>query len=328
MKNTTTRQSACGTVSTSRREKDKIELLVVQFMHPGGEYPKSRFDVKPDGSLVKKWSESNAGSHHRSFLQCNGQYRRSMNGKIGSGLLNFWGEWEGPAIVQPLKDKSNFKPNWLLTPTYPKKNETGLNTDPFVFNGPFRYSLCQQGKKVSLQNLAAGSLILFGSCKKKNFMLDTVFVVGKDCGTVDSYSRKSPDDLFYQMTIGPVMNDPGEGQGQCGGKQNCDGTVQSIVYEGATPDAPVNGMYSFAPARLASSKDGIFARPVLDEKILGEELFKEIVSSDRRIITPNLTQGIKNTDESKVDVVEVWKTLTKKLLEQKFVLGVSFGVER
>jgi hypothetical protein len=171
-------------------------------------------------------------------------------------------------------------------------------------------------------------LILFGSCKKKNFILDTVFVVGKNCGTVDSYSKNnSPDDLFYQMTIGPVMNDPGEGQGQCGSGK-CGGKVESIVYEGATPDAPEKGMYSFAPARLASDKDGIFARPMIDEKILGKELFKEIVSSDNKIITPNLTQGIKNTDESKVDVVEVWKKLTEELLKKNFLLGVSFDVKR
>lgn len=114
------------------------------------------------------------------------------------------------------------------------------------------------------------------------------------------------------MNIGAILTEAGAGQG-CGNA--CGAAPQATVYEGATPDAPVDGIFSFAPARLASGKDSVFARPVLDEDVLGE------------VITPNLRQGIKNTPDSTADIVKIWKTLTQTLHKQGFVLGVRFDIK-
>lgn len=311
MKKKTTSQLACPAVSTPCREKDVAKLLIVQFPHPGKEYIKSCFEHGVDKSLTKPWTEISAKSHHRSFLQCEGTYRAG-NGKTGIGSLNFWGEWEGPADVKFLKPALGDDPKWLLTPRYPKKTESGMNTDPFVFNGPFRYSFCRQENKVSLRNLAVGSMVLFGSTKDGRFVLDTVFVVGKNCGTFESYSKKKSLGLFGQMNIGAILKEAGAGQ--CGGKK-CGEAPQATAYAGATPESPANGIYSFAPAKLASGKDSVFARPVLDEDVFGE------------FISPNLSQNIKNTPASPADIVKIWKTLTQTLLQQGFVLGVRFDIK-
>ncbi len=307
MKKRTTSQLACRAVSTPCREENEANLLVVQFPHPKDEYKFERSVVK---SLAKPWTAVSGETHHRSFLQCEGTYR-ARNGKTGPEVLNFWGEWEGPADVKALKPALGGEPQWLLTPRYPKKTESGMNTDPFVFNGPFRYSFCRQ-KKVSLRNLAVGSMVLFGSSMDRQFVLDTVFVVGKNCGTLESYSKKKSLGLFGKMNIDAILKEARAGQ--CGGKMKRGEAPQATVYEGATPESPVNGIYSFAPAKLASGKDSVFARPVLDKKLFGE------------IITPALSQTTKNTSASPADIVKIWKTLTQTLHKQGFVLGVRFDI--
>ena len=293
------------------RKEDKASLLIVQFLHPGTEYSRNCFRPRTGNLINKLWSPVCSKGHHRSFLQCEGEYRNG-NGKAGDGLLNFWGEWEGSADVEKLEPSSGNSPRWLLKPRHPLKTDSGMNTDPFVFNGPFRYSFCQQATCVSLRKLAVGSMVLFGSCRGKQFLLDTVFVVGKNCGMLECYSKNKSLGLFGQMNITPILRNPGGRQ--CSGKKTCGDTLQASVYEGATPETPVNGIYSFVPARLSSDKESVFARPVL-----GENVF-------RAFISPRLSQGVKNTPASTEAIVKMWKQLKQTLCKQGFVLGVNFKI--
>ena len=65
------------------------------------------------------------------------------------------------------------------------------NTDPFIFETPFKYALCQQ--KAKMKHLARGSVILFGSqVDTMDFCLDTVFVVG---GWIEYSNRTYAEDL-------------------------------------------------------------------------------------------------------------------------------------
>lgn len=312
MKKKSTSQLACRAVSTPCREEDEARLLVVQFSHPGGEYKRSHFEESKDKTLWKPWSDIFTKSHQRSFIQCNGAYLDDDNNKKPvPDLLNFWGEWEGPADVKPLTPVTDDEPKWLLTPRYPKKSDSGMNTDPFVFNGPFRYSFCRQERYVCLRDLAVGSMVLFGSSKGKKFVLDTVFVVGKNCGTIESHSNKKSLGLFWEMNINAIFKE--SRAGQCGG--NVDGDLsQYTVYEGATQDFPVNGIYSFVPAKRESDKDSQFKRPVLTREMFGE------------IISPRPPVAIKKTTASKEYIAEKWNALKKYLLDEGFVLGVRFEI--
>lgn len=308
---TKTKQLKSFSESTPDQQEVEENLLVVQFLHPGGEYSKSCFLGDAGNPIKKQWSTACAKGHHRSFLQCEGTYQAG-NGKSANGLLNFWGEWEGPAAVEILPVTPE-GPRWLLTPRFPDKKDFGMNTDPFVFDGPFRYSFCQQSSKPTLRNLGVGSMLLFGSCWRKKFLLDTVFVVGRNCGSLNSFTKRKDLGLFGQMNITPILKEIGESP--CTGKTKCGDDPQASVYEGATPEAPVNGIYSFVPARPATSKDSVFSRPVLESDVL------------EGFITPGLSQGIKRTAASTATIVEAWKRLTKELRKQGFVFGVQFEID-
>lgn len=108
--------------------------------------------------------------------------------------LAFWGEWEPPSQVEPFPEVSDrVLPRFLHTPILDHAIPGGWlqNTDPFVFGPKFRYTICRQYREkepvqgfegmkaipTQLAKLQTNSVILFGSCLAKKFVLDTVFVV-------------------------------------------------------------------------------------------------------------------------------------------------------
>jgi len=153
-----------------RRPPPSDPLMFVQFPHPGSEH-------KP-GGLVIDW---NTGAHARKFLRGSGRYVE--RGIVRSGTLVFWGEWEPQSrIVEAFDDVAGGRPRWLHEPFWQTPSDTRSlqNTDPLVFGDRFLYSNCRQHRNRKLRHLSPGSIVLFGSKLQREFVLDTVFVVGDD----------------------------------------------------------------------------------------------------------------------------------------------------
>jgi hypothetical protein len=160
------------------------------------------------------------------------------------------------------------------------------NTDPFVFGERFLYSCCKQlrhnGTATYLRELQRGDVILFGSHQHGAFVLDTVLVVAESllfqprAGVHALHGRVSEE--FVEATLRPLeraftgpQDIHGERDARCIGVRDwqqddeaasctpspCDADAQLRLYWGATRHAPVDGMFSFAPARvLARSPAG------------------------------------------------------------------------
>jgi len=197
------------------------------------------------------------------------------DGAKGSGSLWAWGEWEPESDVVRRFSASPSglrRPRFLWNPYHvPKVNYRGLhNTDPFIFGERFLYSNCGQtsSNKAGLKHLAQGSVIAFGSGKEINgrrrWMLDTVLVV-RDFIDYEMCEARTElkgwaSDTFLEVVGGPLSDYDGE--------TSCSGACGPIagrlrLYRGATPDDPVEGMFSFFPAVPAGGEKG-FPRPLID----------------------------------------------------------------
>ncbi len=222
----------------------------VQFIHPGGEHA-------PDQGNVRTW---NQGPHRRKFLTCPGITELDRREQE----LVFWGEWEPPSEVveeidRPLKNGPRYiyRPYWIRPHSF-----RGLqNTDPFVFDG-FYYSICKQTRstgRTQLRYLEPGSVILFGSHLRGEFVLDTVFVVK---GHVDHTNRNYCEVLhgkvpehYPTVALAPFYaSRPRDAQ-------SCADATELRLYFGATVDDPVDGMFSYFPCQAYRPRSRGFARP-------------------------------------------------------------------
>ena len=99
-------------------------------------------------------------------------------------------------------------------------------------------------------------------------------------------------DTFLHVTGGPISS---EGN-----------NVELRLYFGATPDNPINGIFSFFPAKPAGENSS-FRRPAIK---LPEEYF-----------TPNLAQGRKETHCSPEKLRELWDSIVEQVYDAGLVLG-------
>ncbi len=276
----------------------------VQFMHPGNEHG-------TDGAGIKRW---NVGLHRRKFLKVEGEYVETPAGDPHSGEVVFWGEWEPESEVEPIPTPEPNAPHWLHKPYYvkpdtywPEGSKDPLqNTDPFVFGERFRYTLCRQWRNATnrpslLRDLEPGSLILFGSQKAGEFVLDTVFVADEGIQhDHDSWSAVLTDlpETYVDVTmLATYAWGPG---------------AQLRLYSGATRQEPMNGMFSFVPCLPADVGAQGFARPAvrLDD-----------------LITPSLKMGFKSTRGlSDGEVEQLWERVTAQVVNQDLALGVRFAM--
>lgn len=282
----TTPLSSPETISTS------VTAAVVQFPHPGGEHsPPPHGDEMP-------W---NTGDHRRKFLRSHGRYIDDA-GAEGEAELVFWGEWEAPSRVverwasDGRKPRALHEPYWCAPPTGERQN-----TDPWVFGPAFRYSNCKQqtvNGPTNIQRLPRGSLIIFGSTLDGEFVVDTVFVVASARPWTPSDSAAlDVDDAFRTCTIDSVATTEHRDAG-------------FTVYSGATPKQPVEGMYSFVPARRADDPAARFARPALHLPDL---------------VNPASTMAPKGvgTQLSSDDVRDAWLRVREQVSSAGCVLGVN-----
>ena len=157
-------------------------------------------------------------------------------------------------------------------------------------------------RPTQLRHLSHGSVILFGSCRHDRFVLDTVFVVADhvDHGPAN---RDSALDGVISETYRNVVIEPWYFKPPL--------AYQSFrLYSGATPDAPVDGMFSFAPCALRSERPSGFVRPVIE---LPEA------------ITDNHKQSFRlNPQRSVADAARLWRAVAEQVLRTGLVLGTRF----
>lgn len=272
----------------------------VQFPHPGGQHYADR-----DGG--KAWNPASR-QHARKFLELDGEWL--LDGERGGGALWAWGEWEPESdLIHTFEPDDDRLPWCLWKPYFLAKNEfEGLhNTDPFIFDG-FYYSNCKQGTSSSLEglkHLGPGSVIVFGSSKRGEWVVDTVLVIRDFIDyTFDDYEsvlRDRVPDAYWQVTLGPTFSSEWSRQ-------------QTFrLYRGATYDDPYEGMFSFFPC-VPAIENRAFPRPILD---LPSEHFN-----------PKLLQGAKGHAMTgpTLEIGEVkalWSAICTQVEEQNSALGIS-----
>ncbi len=238
-----------------------LQPAFVHFPHPGSEH-------NPGRVARQAWNTN--PKHRRKFLRNPGRYVAS-DGSPTNALLAFWAEWEAPSYVIQRWPAKDDLPRYLQEPRWERPKIQGSfrqNTDPWVFGDCFRYSNCHQLNQSGLQNLAPGSVILFGSTlglasdTGPRFVLDTLFVVGEQRERFTPTNPPKTDEVFRVSTIEPLAT--GGDPGACGASGICgDANAWFTLYSGATYEAPINGMYSFVPCRRVDRENFRFARPAL-----------------------------------------------------------------
>jgi hypothetical protein len=288
--------------------KAENKLCFVQFIHPRGEHT-------PKKAGTKNFPWNTKREHKRKFLRSKGRYCEDINEGTRKGEILFWGEWEPESEVEHIEKPVPDGPAFIHEPFYvkPDEYEGHQNTDPFVFGKPFHYTLCQQhikGKPSTLRYLEKGSVILFGSCLHRKFVLDTVFVVSDYIDIKRStYSKilkeKKTWKTYTNVTILPIFKGKQEKKLDCG-KPDGNGFR---LYSGTTFDEreKTKGMFSFFPCSHARFCKNGFKRPAIRIKDL---------------ITDNLSQGKKlncSTPEEKFK--DYWDEVVHQIKRQKMMLG-------
>jgi hypothetical protein len=264
-------------------------LMFVQFPHPGAEH-------RPKGAVMP-WNRHN---HARKFLKTGGQY--CADGQVQSSSFTFWGEWEPQSrVVAHFADSEPGWPRLLHEPYWQQPADGGWrqNTDPLVFGDHFLYSNCRQGQNRKLRELAAGSIVLFGSKLAGEFVVDTVFVVG-DGG--NESSSGSSGDLHYADWVRHVVFEPLN----LAAKQPVEGYR---LYRGRTREEAPDGPFSFVPCQPCRPGAVGFARPA--------------IRLERRWIEPNLAMAAKATPATRQELGELWDRIVHQVVDQA---GLALGV--
>jgi len=272
------------------------EASIVQFNHPGGEHV-PRQNVMP-------WNTGR--THRRKFLRTPGSAVNPEGEVAFRGDLVFWGEWEPPSRIAYRWGRHARLPTVVHIP-YWGDPPPGIrqNTDPWVFGPEFLYGNCKQrnpsGSPAALQNLMRGSLILFGSVGQGQFVIDTVFVVADAVGAyrpIDGVEYGS--EAFQICAIDSLATDP-----------RPRGTTYTL-FRGATPDDPVNGMFSFVPCRPWVGDSSRFACPAI--RLDG-------------VINPRSRQSASGAKHlrSAAEVYAAWRQVVRQVLVQDLQLGVGIA---
>lgn len=307
------------------------KLCIIQFPHPGVESAPTRVEMRKN-PMSKGW---NQGSHKRKFMKSKGQIVDCNNQLTDKQDLLFWGEWEPTSWVERIAHchGSGVQPKWLHIP-FLKKNAissstsycgTGCNpmpypnsydnTDPFVFNDYYLYSLCRQVRKnrsgmyvpTQMQSLSQGSIILFGSALSTpfpHFALDTVFVVGESrvyrpCQYKKDLKGFIPKD--YEKIMGfPYSKDQ----------------RLYTCYHGATVSNPIGGMFSFVPCKPFPGYNLGFPRVTLTSTDFARF---------GNIIIDGLSRNYHKTNLRDIQVCKnIWDELCNIVKNQEYERGVNF----
>jgi hypothetical protein len=243
----------------------------------------------------------NRGLHARKFLKVTGDYL--LDGHLKTGPLVFWGEWEPQSqIVGTFPDGPPEHPRWLHEPYWdvPRHRRHLQNTDPLVFGDRVLYSNCRQARNRKLRELASGTLVVFGSKHRREFVVDTVFVVGDEA---EDFIGASASNVAVDAWVQAVVFDPLSASPKAARQQ-------FRLYRGTTYAEAPTGPFSFVPCRAYTDTDTdvAFVRPVL--------------RLPRRWIEPNLAMGAKATAAKPSEIRELWREVADQVNEA----GLAFGV--
>jgi hypothetical protein len=291
-------------------------MKIIQFIHPGTEH------------TCNTGSNWNTGTHRRKYLELAGKYLTALDtDPIAAEKLYFWGEWEAQSHCRRINHPVPDGPHFIFNPYYHLPLPVNAaNTDPFVFGDQFYYCICKQAHYSSLRDLKPGDIILFGSCKNKQFVLDTVFVVKNKSSyflnKITSF-RKKLNEAFSDVSFGPLEQLSRVDKKELLEQNNlclpltCDddtdycASVQEdeyFVYEAVMYEErhDFNGMFSYAPCLANETGSLGFARPVV---------------SNPDIITQTLNQGLRITDVDSTN--PYWLDTTQQVMDKKLELMIE-----
>lgn len=273
----------------------KKELKFIQFIHSWKECKTKKVGI---------WEEWKSIWHTKKFLKCSGDYINKDNKLFKKQDLYFWGEWE--SISKKIVKLQNYN-DWLPTKVYEpdfhnindsklnlseiyNKDNSFLNTDPYVFWEKFIYNNCLQLWSDKLRNLDKWSIIVFWSLKWNKFILDTVFVVGNSIKLKhDSLPCSEIHDLVTRSLLKEEIN------------------YNKLVEYYWISYYENNDFYSFSPCSIDGSW---FKRPniILDW-----------------FINQKKSQWIKVTPLSDIkDSIKIWNSITDQIKNDNLNLWVKF----
>ena len=306
------------------RKKREVLMLIVQFIHPGREFPVSdtNSEIRDDERYEVRWSTE--PSHYRRLVKHQGSYVGGIDGTAQEGELAFWTEWEGPTVAERMDRMRERVParysHMVQYPNVPQGIQDAcacggqiiggciecgdglLNTDPCVFGNTFKYALCQQCENGVLRHLNEGDLIAFMSRIDGAYYLDTVFVVDStrvnyttgNVGVVDC------SDEYRALTLNRVS-----------------AGFNFTFYRGKRFTNTQNVPFSFTPARICNSDSDIRDRCRLDIDAINACANTDLFGSE-------LKQKFKARNICQDSGLNVWNEIVRQVVAQGFVLGVHF----
>ena len=160
-------------------------------------------------------------------------------------------------------------------------------------------------------------MILFGSTHGKGraafFQLDTVFVVGRSI----HYNPAKPENLPSDPLVDPDFLKASFHTALP--ITNCEvpADLKLRLYLGATIEDPVDGMYSFSPAKVMKGIPEGFSRVQLREKDLK-------LPGHSSFLTNNLNSAPKRTAITSDIALTLWETVLHKCRDHGCVPAVRF----
>jgi hypothetical protein len=240
------------------------------------------------------WPEGT--THARKYLQVEG-VALGASGKLMRGKLGVWTEYEAPTRAQRLK-RSGLGPEFIHTPSSPVLHPE-LNTDPWIFQPGFVWSICRQPKPWRTP-ARPGDIVLFGSSVtspkgNKDWVLDTVLVIKERLTGTKEPELKPP----YQALVEPTL------QGLA---------AEPFIGQRYKPDTA----FSFSPCKAAAT--GTFERPSINA-LLGE---LTLVNSGKRP-SPGLAMALA-TCRPDAGMAEFHQRLVQLVWSQGLLLGLRFDL--
>jgi hypothetical protein len=280
---------------------------IIILPHPGDER-RVPFKAHPiDEGVLCDWPPKRSGGrktpHRRKFLRLTGQWR-NHRGRMREGLLNIWTEYEAPTRAVKGEDPYRKEPgrpkyvHTIITDLTDLGSPT-LNTDPWIFYPGFVWSTCLHNKVDGSREepLREGDIVLFGSSKRGDWLLDTVLVIDRR----DDCVKKIPRRKF-----GPTY----------------DALVRNMVKG---TDRPFIGKrfqnihtpFSFVPCKPEGNGHTSFARPSM------KPLFKKLLKKGNGSApSPRNARGLAFTTAK--DMATFWTELLRLIDSQGLVMGTFF----